>query len=132
VTQESQYALRQGGVALVAHHVDAAFGDIQVREIPGVSNVEVRAEPDRFVLDQNHPNPFNPVTRIEFSLPHNGNAILKVYDLRGRVVTTLASGVLSAGPHSVTWDARRHPSGVFFYRLETPGFSETKKMILLK
>jgi len=132
VTQESQYALRQGGVALVAHHVDASFGDIQVREIPGVSNVEVRAEPHRFVLDQNHPNPFNPLTEINFSLPHDGNAILKVYDLRGRVATTLASGFLSAGPHTVTWDARRHPSGVYFYRLETPGFNETKKMILLK
>ena len=52
--------------------------------------------------------------------------------MRGRVVTTLASGVLSAGPHSVSWDERRHPNGVYFYRLETPGFSNTKKMTLLK
>lgn len=52
--------------------------------------------------------------------------------MRGQIVTTLASGSMSAGPHSVAWDARHHPSGVYFYRLETPNFSETKKMIVLK
>jgi hypothetical protein len=48
------------------------------------------------------------------------------------MVATLASGVLQAGPHAVTWDARRHPSGVYFYQLVTPDFSETRKMIMLK
>ncbi len=85
-----------------------------------------------FSLDQNSPNPFNPMTEIKFNLPTSTNATLKVYNVRGQVIVTLASGSMSAGPHSVTWDARHHPSGVYFYRLETPNFSETKKMIMLK
>ena len=85
-----------------------------------------------FSLDQNSPNPFNPMTEIKFNLPRASNARLVVYNVRGQEVVTLRSGVMSAGQHSVTWDARQHPSGVYFYRLETPDFSETKKMIMLK
>ncbi len=85
-----------------------------------------------FSLDQNAPNPFNPMTEIKFNLPRSMNATLRVYNVRGQVVTTLKSGIMSAGRHSVTWDARNHASGVYFYRLETPDFSETKKMIMLK
>jgi PKD repeat protein len=85
-----------------------------------------------FSLEQNSPNPFNPMTEIRFSLPRDANATLKVYNVRGQMVATLADGVLQAGPHAVMWDARQHPSGVYFYRLETPDFSETKKMIMLK
>jgi len=85
-----------------------------------------------FSLDQNSPNPFNPMTEIKFNLPTATNATLRIYNVRGQMVVTLASGSMSAGPHSVTWDARHHPSGVYFYRLETPSFSETKKMIMLK
>ena len=85
-----------------------------------------------FSLGQNSPNPFNPLTEIKFSLPRDTNATLKVYNVRGQMVATLASGVLQAGPHAVTWDARRHPSGVYFYQLVTPDFSETRKMIMLK
>ena len=95
------------------------------------------ANDSRFVsreysLDQNSPNPFNPMTEIKFSLPRSTNATLTVYNVRGQAVVTLASGVMGAGQHSVTWDARQHPSGVYFYRLETPDFSETRKMIMLK
>ena len=85
-----------------------------------------------FSLDQNSPNPFNPMTEIKFSLPRSMNATLTVYNVRGQSVATLKSGIMSAGQHSVTWDARSHASGVYFYRLETPDFSETKKMIMLK
>jgi PKD repeat protein len=85
-----------------------------------------------FSLGQNSPNPFNPMTEIKFNLPRSSNVMLKIYNVRGQVVTTLASGSMAAGPHAVTWDARQHPSGVYFYRLETPDFSETKKMIMLK
>ncbi|MEN8006690.1 MAG: PKD domain-containing protein, partial [Candidatus Krumholzibacteriota bacterium] len=85
-----------------------------------------------FSLDQNAPNPFNPMTEIKFNLPRSMNATLTVYNVRGQAVTTLKSGIMSAGQHSVTWDARNHASGVYFYRLETPDFSETKKMIMLK
>ena len=91
-----------------------------------------RVAASEFSLDQNAPNPFNPMTEIKFNLPRSMNATLRVYNVRGQVVTTLKSGIMSAGQHSVTWDARNHASGVYFYRLETPDFSETKKMIMLK
>jgi len=130
--------LRQGGVALLAHHVDATFGDVQINEIPIAALIamgpddKANSGPRRFELGQNQPNPFNPITEIHFSLPSDSNATLKVYNVRGQLVTTLASGVLVAGPHSVIWDASRHPSGVYFYRLKSPDFSETRKMILVK
>ena len=85
-----------------------------------------------FSLGQNSPNPFNPMTEIKFNLPRSSNVMLKIYNVRGQVVTTLANGSMGAGQHAVTWDARQHPSGVYFYRLVTPDFSETKKMIMLK
>jgi len=83
-------------------------------------------------LGQNAPNPFNPITEIKFTLAASSQVTLRVYNVRGQVVETLASGVRGPGEHHVTWDARQHPSGVYFYRLETPDFAETRKMIMLK
>ena len=88
--------------------------------------------PEKVELKQNFPNPFNPMTEIKFSLPAEGQVSLKVFNIRGEVVSTLVSEVRGAGEHSVIWDAREHPSGVYFYRVEIPGFSETKKMTMLK
>jgi subtilisin family serine protease len=84
------------------------------------------------VLQQNQPNPFNPVTQVAFSLPRDGAVRLSVYNLRGQQVAVLAEGELSAGEHVVTWDASAQPSGVYFCRLEGKGISETRKMTLVK
>ena len=88
-------------------------------------------------LHQNHPNPFNPSTTISFSLRERGQASLTVYDVAGRLVRVLIDGVKEAGPYDVTWDGRNMDgsavaSGVYFYRLETGEFAETKKMVLLR
>ncbi|MGH7454804.1 MAG: PKD domain-containing protein, partial [bacterium] len=93
-----------------------------------VSNtVEVDAEsaglPLTFRLEQNYPNPFNPETSIHYELPHDGNVVLAVFDLSGRRVVTLASGIQAAGEHVVRWSGRedsgnRVTSGIYFYRLE--------------
>ncbi len=83
-------------------------------------------------LEQNQPNPFNPVTQIKFSLPREGAVTLTVYNVRGEAVAKLADGTMSAGEHAITWDATDHASGVYFYRLEGPGFSETRKMTMVK
>lgn len=91
----------------------------------------------KFELTQNHPNPFNPSTTIRFSLRERGRASLAIYDVAGRLVRVLADDVMDAGPHDVTWDgkdrgSRAVASGVYFYRLETGVYTETKKMVLLR
>ncbi|UCE25474.1 MAG: PKD domain-containing protein, partial [Candidatus Zixiibacteriota bacterium] len=88
--------------------------------------------PGTYSLGQNHPNPFNPVTGISFSLPQPGHVSLQVFNIRGQKVATLASGVYSAGYHQVQWDASAQPSGVYLYRLTAGDFIETKKMLLIK
>lgn len=90
--------------------------------------------PERYDLLQNFPNPFNPSTDIRFQLPAVEYATLKVFDVIGREVATLVDGELNAGEHSVRFDdpASRLSSGVYFYRLQTPTFSHTQRMVLLR
>lgn len=88
--------------------------------------------PGRFSLGQNYPNPFNPVTKFKLGVPVNTYVRLAVYDILGKEISLLISGDLNAGYHDITWDATPYPSGVYFYRLETGDFTETKKMVLLK
>ncbi|MBN1893895.1 T9SS type A sorting domain-containing protein [bacterium] len=86
----------------------------------------------QFRLDQNHPNPFNPETAISFSLIEAADISLKVYNLLGREVALLAEGRLEAGDHQVRFQAGNLPTGVYFYRLETGGFVQTRKFIIQK
>ncbi len=90
------------------------------------------AVPDQFMLSQNHPNPFNPTTTISFALPDEAQVKLEVFNIMGQKVTTLVDGYLDAGEHSVTWDASGVASGIYFYRIETDEFVESRKMVLLK
>ena len=89
-------------------------------------------------LFQNLPNPFNPTTVIRFDLAHAGQVELRVFDVAGRLVKTLANAKFDAkAGHAVTWnglddDGRRVPSGIYFYRLVTDDFASTRKMIVLK
>ena len=88
--------------------------------------------PDKYILSQNFPNPFNPSTNISYELPTNGFVKLIVFDVRGLEVETLVNENQSAGTYSLDWSASLFPSGVYFYRLTVDGFSETKKMILIR
>ncbi|KXK52409.1 MAG: Two component regulator propeller domain-containing protein [Chlorobi bacterium OLB5] len=88
--------------------------------------------PDNYSLSQNYPNPFNPVTNIKFDIPKSGLVKITVYDLLGREVTSLVNQQMQPGSYSVDWDASNYPSGVYFYRIETETFTDSKKMILLK
>jgi hypothetical protein len=85
-----------------------------------------------YSLEQNYPNPFNPATEIEFTLAEQGQAALKIFDILGNEVSTLVNEVRAAGKHKVTFDASGLPSGVYFYTLQTNGYINTKKMILLR
>jgi hypothetical protein len=99
--------------------------------IVGISEQEP-AIPAKFMMFQNHPNPFNAATTIRYELPKFAEVTVDIYDILGRKVATLVSGPQQAGPHRVVWDATEYPSGIYFYRLKANDFVETKKMLLLK
>jgi hypothetical protein len=92
----------------------------------------VSSLPARFELMEAYPNPFNPSTNIQFALPAAANVSLKVYNLLGQEIATLASGMMSAGTHTVTFDAKSLSSGVYFYTLNAGNFVGTHKMMLMK
>jgi Peptidase_C39 like family/Secretion system C-terminal sorting domain len=83
-------------------------------------------------LDQNYPNPFNPSTTIRFSVPQKGHVGLTIYNAIGAEVATLLSQEVAGGVHEVVWNAGGLPSGIYFYRLQTGSFVETKRLLLLK
>ena len=93
---------------------------------------EQEAVVTRFALHQNYPNPFNPTTTISFDTPSASDVSVKVYDLLGREVATLVNGQLTAGRHTVTFDARNLASGVYLCRLSTEGFAATTRLLLMK
>ena len=89
--------------------------------------------PDKFSLEQNYPNPFNPTTIIKFSLPINSQVSLEIYNTLGQVVKRLInSSELNAGKYQVEFNAEGLSTGIYFYKLQTDSYSETKKMMLLK
>ena len=93
--------------------------------------------PVQLLLDQNHPNPFNPQTGISFGLPAAGKVRLRIYNAQGWLVRTLVDEALSAGAYQRVWNGtdtsgRRVASGVYLYRLETPGHTLTRKMLMVK
>jgi hypothetical protein len=88
--------------------------------------------PSSFSLDQNFPNPFNPSTKISFTLDKSGIATLTLYNVLGQKVSTLLSQDLVAGRHSINFNASNLPSGVYFYKLESGNFVAVKKLMLLK
>ena len=88
--------------------------------------------PLQFMLGQNYPNPFNPSTTISFTIPSQSFVSLKVFDALGREVSTLVFKGLSAGKYSQQWNAEKFASGMYFYRLQTGSFTETKKLVLLR
>lgn len=85
-----------------------------------------------FALLQNYPNPFNPATSISFQIPTGENVLLKVYDALGNDVQTLIQEYRPAGSYNINFSGSSLPSGMYYYRLSTGSFSQTKKMILLK
>ncbi|CAN5448177.1 hypothetical protein BH10BAC5_BH10BAC5_15210 [soil metagenome] len=88
--------------------------------------------PVQYGLTQNYPNPFNPATKINYSIPQAGLVTLKVYDNLGREVRSLVNEMKSAGEYNVTFDASELPSGIYFYKLISGNFVDTKKMLLVK
>ena len=90
------------------------------------------ATPQTFALAQCYPNPFNPTTNIQFSLPKQAYVSLKVFNVLGQLVATPVNEVRPEGTYSVAWSANSLPSGIYFYQLQAGAYSGVKKMILLK
>jgi hypothetical protein len=113
-------------------------GNIYQLSLPpiGIRNISTEV-PSGFSLSQNYPNPFNPVTKIRFEVPLSkgglkGVVSLKVFDITGKEVATLLNEQLQPGTYEVTFNALTLSSGIYYYRLTSDGFSETKKMMLVK
>jgi hypothetical protein len=97
----------------------------------GITNIN-NTIPVNYNLKQNYPNPFNPVTNISFDIPKSGLVTLKVYNILGKEIATLVNEVKNPGSYLVDFNASDLSSGVYFYKLETGGFSAVKRMILVK
>jgi len=93
--------------------------------------------PTEIALHQNYPNPFNPATRISFSLPNTGQVRLDIFNFLGQRVSTLVDSTLEAGYHELIWDGNDSDggtaaSGIYFYRIETDRYVDSRRMMLLK
>ncbi len=88
--------------------------------------------PSKFALEQNYPNPFNPTTIIEYSIPHRAQVELSIYDVLGNKIKTLVNKNLSPGVYKYEFDGSNLASGVYFYRLATKDFTQTRKFVLMK
>ena len=97
-----------------------------------VENNQTSLKPSDYQLKQNYPNPFNPTTTISFDLPVRTFVSLKVYDLIGKEVATIVDEDMAAGSYSKIWNVSSMPSGIYFYRMQTKSFTDTKKLVLLK
>jgi len=98
----------------------------------GIENQTINSLPNENRLFQNYPNPFNPNTTIEFYLVKTSRILLTIYDLLGREVKELFSGIKTKGKHRLTFDAAGLSSGIYYYVLKTGDYTETKKLVLLK
>ncbi len=100
-------------------------------EVIGIQNISTEI-PSSFSLSQNYPNPFNPATNIKFNIAKLSDVKIVVYDVMGREVQTLVNESLKPGTYEVTFDGSQLTSGVYFYRLTSDNFSDTKRMLLVK
>jgi hypothetical protein len=88
--------------------------------------------PVALCLSAAYPNPFNPVTTLEFGIPLDGNVSIDVYNIKGRLIETLAKGQIEAGYHSLVWNADRYASGMYFIKMQAGEYIKTQKLMLLK
>ena len=131
----------EGEVYMVAIY-DWALSEEEVKanydagNVPGITSIgensDIASLPKAFTLDQNYPNPFNPETTIKFEITERSNVKLSVYDIHGQEITVLVNGYRNAGKYTESFSGSNLTSGIYFYRLESNGFSTTKRMLFLK
>lgn len=117
------------GIILAATHGRGCW-TFDIGSVLGVDPYSV--VPNEYELSQNFPNPFNPETIIKFGVPKSGFVKLSVFDATGKLVDVLVDQQMNPGTFEASWNASGYSSGVYFYKLESEGFTNTKKMILVK
>ena len=127
------------GVPLEEEMIFKYSGDFEILDNivvdVGISDVsaDVFYIPESFILHSAYPNPFNPITHIDFDIPSDDNIQLVIYDISGRKVDALYQGSINAGYHQLTWYADKFSSGVYFVVLtSSTGYKSTQKVMLLK
>ncbi len=139
VSHTADVVLTAPTVKMIGKVVVLKNGTLRVVSGTPPTSVEqaVAALPERFTVQPNYPNPFNPETRIRFGLPQSARVQVVVYDMTGRRIKTLLQGQLAAGWHTVRWDGSnesglRVGSGLYFYTVRAGNFSITRKMMLIQ
>ncbi len=112
--------------------IDFDYGNWILKHIFSITEVEDIILPDAFTLEQNYPNPFNPSTTIKYTLGSKEFVKLKVFNILGKEVADLVNSEQDAGSYELEFNASGLESGVYFYRIESGNFVETKKMLLMK
>jgi hypothetical protein len=107
------------------------WSDSIIVSVTGLAEKETNI-PLEYALKQNYPNPFNPTTTIEFSIPKAEFVTLKIYNILGEVVATLAFEKLTVGSYKYDWDASGLASGVYLYRIQAGDYIGVKKMVILR
>ena len=125
-------------IAVEVHQVDSSSSDISFAlELRGTrtsptSDTAPGSTAAGLVLEPCYPNPARPTTWIRYELPRRGRATLRLFDVTGRLVETVVDGALAAGPHAAFLDAGKLPAGVYLYRLDTPGLTATRKLVVVR
>jgi hypothetical protein len=126
-----EYAVFPSDTTLTVTENDSSYYvEFTYRLLAGIAKNE--QTPVSFYLNQNYPNPFNPSTTINYGLMKTGQVKLDIYNILGEKVASLVDGVQNAGSHQLVWSPVNLASGVYLYRLETEGFVQTKKLILIR
>jgi hypothetical protein len=105
---------------------------LPIRTVTSIGSSNTASLVNGFKLYDAYPNPFNPTTSISFEVSKTANVVLNIYDLTGKLVQTLFNGVREPGKYEIQFNAEKLSSGMYFYRIESDGFTETKKLMLLK
>ena len=121
-------------LAVSSEHIFAGTAGVWRRPLSEITSVEEQIDeiPTEFLLSNNYPNPFNPSTKIKYSIPQSSTVIIKVFDVLGNEIETLVNEEKPAGTYEITWFVENFPSGVYFYQVKADSFIETKKMVLMK
>lgn len=131
------YILNTAGDIISQQNVTAGIPTDLAEQIISLLSTDAEVIPDKFIIKQNVPNPFNPKTTISFKIPLESSVSLAIYDIHGKVVKKLVHRSRLVGSHNMVWDATNDKglavsAGVYFYRLEFDDVVKTMKMLLVK